>query len=699
MFGCKHNFTGLKTLAFSLFLLLNSVIAGSVPGSGLSDTTEFAVNSELLDDHKHHKYHENYEPLKLYEHNEHYDASDSIMLYSIPEVVIEQNRQSFFNEDKKVSVPDSLIRAVFSSADAGLLLSLFTPAYINTNGGTGSSSSLFLRGVNSYQTTVNWNGFLLNSLSLGTVDFSLIPVAAAGDISVVHGAAGSIAGSGNFGGSVLLRNRAEWDDRLQVGVKSELGSYDERHLSLSAKIGSRILQYQLYVFSHKAENNFIYTDTHKPGNPLERASNNTLNNTGIVQNLFVRLPRNNKIETGIWYQSRKKELPAIMGSYVPASAMQRDSSLRVYAKWTKGWSRASLSLNTAMFDEFMLFRDKNLPDDNHYSIDSRIHSSRLMGDLNYRYEVTGYLIVDGGLEVSSLSADVDAYGGNVSEIRSAAITAMKLRWSGITGNLSLRKEFQGDIEIPLLFSAGVKKDLPFRGLAIKSSYSDQFRIPTFNDMYWKPGGDPQLLPESGYTADLGLVQVIETRTGSGVTVDVTAYRSEINNMIQWVPTGTGSWWGPENRKEILVRGIESSLLSRGKIRQFSYTLGISHNFVRSQITETYNGKKSHEGNQLMYVPAHTGSVRAGLSSGRSFFGFTGNYTGSRFTGNDNNRQYMMHPFMVFNGYAGYRIKAGDVAGKIQLRVMNLLNNQYQVVRSYPMPGRTFHLSLSLDFNT
>lgn len=684
MFGCKHNFAGLKTFVFSLLLFLFSIIAGSVPGPELFDSIKFAGNSKLHEDQKH------------YEHN---DGSDSIMLYTIPEVVIEQNRHSFFNEDKKVSVPDSLTRAVFSSADAGLLLSLFTPAYINTNGGTGSSSSLFLRGANSYQTTVNWNGFLLNSLSLGTVDFSLIPVAAAGDISVVHGAAGSIAGSGNFGGSVLLRNRAEWDNRMQVGVKSELGSYDERHLSLSAKLGSRVLHYQLYVFAHKAENNFSYYDTHKPGNPLERASNNTLNNTGIVQNLFVRLPRNNKIETGIWYQSRKKELPAIMGSYVPASAMQRDSSLRVYAKWTKSWSRASLSLNTAMFDEFMLFRDKSLPDDNHYSIDSRIHSSRLMGDLNYRYELTGYLIVDGGLEMSSLSADVDAYGGNVSEIRSAAITAMKLRWSGITGNLSLRKEFHRDIDIPLLISAGVKKELPFRGLAIKSSYSDQFRVPSFNDMYWQPGGDPQLLPESGYTADIGLVQVIETRTGTGIIVDVTAYRSEISNMIQWVPAGTGTWWGPENRKEMLVRGIESSLLSRGKIRQFDYNLGISHNYVRSQIKATYNTKRSHEGNQLMYVPFHTGSVRAGLSSDLSFFGFTGNYSGSRFTGNDNNKQYMMHSFMVFNGYAGYRIKTGDIGGKIQLRVMNLLNNQYQVVRSYPMPGRTFHLSLTLDFNT
>ncbi|MFO7922599.1 MAG: TonB-dependent receptor plug domain-containing protein [Bacteroidales bacterium] len=623
---------------------------------------------------------------------------DSIMLYSIPEVVIEQNRQSFFNEDKKVSMPDSLTMAVFSSADAGLLLSLFTPAYINTSGGPGSSSSLFLRGTNSYQTTVKWNGFLLNSLTLGTMDFSMIPVAAAGDVSVVHGAAGSIAGSGNFGGSVLLRNRADWDKRLQVGVRSELGSYDNRQLSLSAKIGNRKLQYQLYAFSHQAENNFSYTDTHKPGNPLETAQNNTLNNLGVIQNLFVRLPRNNKIEAGFWYQSRTKELPAIMGSYLPASAMQRDSSLRVYAKWTKSWSRSSFSFNTAMFDEYMLFRDKNLPGDNHYSIDSGIHSGQFAGDMNYRYQVTRHLTVDGGLEASLLSADVNSYGGRVNEMRSAAITAMKLRWRGLTGNLSLRKEFQRNIDIPLLFSAGIKKELPVRGLAVKTSYSDQFRIPSFNDRYWQPGGNPQLLPESGYTADLGMVQDITLKSGTGITAEISAYISEINDMIQWVPSGTQSWWRPENRQVVQVRGVESSLMSTAGIGQFDFIMGLSHNFVKSQIGAADNVSNTHDGNQLMYVPVHNGSARAGLSSEKSFFGVTGNYTGSRFTGNDNNPQYMMPSFLVFNGYAGHRIKVGDIGGQIQVRIMNLFNNQYQVVRSYPMPGRTFHLSFSLDLN-
>ncbi len=658
----------MKTILTFLYLLLPSVLSGSYDSSLYKDKLQSGTDI------------------------------DSILLFAIPEVVIEQSRHSFFNEDKKISAPDSLIKAVFSNADAGQLLSMFTPAYINSNGGPGSSSSVFLRGTNSNQTTVNWNGFPLNSITLGTMDLSLIPVAAVQEISVVHGAAGSIAGSGNFGGSVLLRNSANWQNRLQVSVKSEMGTYDNRHHSLSGKIGNNNLQYQFTVFSHRAENNFRYTDIFKSGNPVERIQNNSLDNMGLIQNLFLRLPGNSMLETGIWYQSRKKEIPAVMGSHLPANAMQRDSSLRVYAKWTKRWSRSSFSLNTAMFNEQMLYRDKNLASDNFYSVDSKIRSNRLLSDMNYRLWITGYLSADAGLEVSSLSAEVNAYGGQINEIRSAAITAVKLNLPGITGNASLRKEFMTDIDIPLQFSAGVKKDLPLKGLSVKSSYSDQFRVPSFNDRYWQPGGNRHLLPESGYSADIGIMHQIRTYTENQLTIEVNAYNSRINNMIQWVPSESASWWNPENRKEVRVRGLESSVASDGSLGRWSYNLGMSYNFVNSLITETYGGSSSPEDKQLMYVPRHTGSVRAGFSYMDGFFGFTGNYTGNRYTTNDNNPLYMMPSFMVFNTYAGYRIKIGDLSGLLQLRVMNLFNTRYQVIRSYPMPGRTLHLSFSVDYN-
>jgi vitamin B12 transporter len=620
---------------------------------------------------------------------------DSILLYNIPEVVVQHSRGAFFNEEKKISIPDSLIRSVFTTSNLGELLPLFTGAFINTTGSSGAAS-VFIRGTNSYQTTVNWNGFVLNSLTLGSMDFSAIPAAAIQDISVVHGASAPLAGSGNFGGSVMLGNRADWRNSLHLGLQSELGTHGARHYSFTGKTGSQRLQYQLYLFSHDAENNFRFTDIYKNGEPVERISNNAVQNRGSLQNLFFRLPGNNNIEAGLWYQVKNKEIPAIMGSYLPGNAVQRDSSLRVYAKWTKRWEKSSFSFNTAMFDEHMLYRDKEKPSDIQYSITSGIHSRRLMGDMNYRIRVLDALSFDSGITIASLSAGVDAYGGRVNESQSAAISAMKLTLPGFTGNISVRKEFHSTTKVPLLVAIGAAREGPAKGMTFKAGYSDQFRVPTFNDKYWQPGGNPDLLPESGYTADIGVKQVIGATTGSHVVAEMSAYNSAIHNMIQWSPSGQGSFWKPENRKEVSVSGFEMSLAAIMNLDRYKLNTGGNYNHALPVVRRAENS--SLEGNRLMYVPQNTASAFITISSKKSYIGLSGNYTGSRYTDEVNNPIHMMPSWFILNSFAGSRIKAGDVTGHLRLRVMNLLNLQYQVIRSYPMPGRSFHLSFTFEYN-
>ncbi len=557
---------------------------------------------------------------------------------------------------------------------------------------------MFLRGTNSYQTSVNWNGFLLNSLTLGTMDLSAIPTAAAEDISVVHGASGTIAGSGNFGGAILLHNKADWNNKLHIGLQSELGTYDNRHFSFTGKVGNPWVQYQVLLFSHQAENNFRYTDIFKMGNPVDKIKNNALDNKGFIQNLFIRLPKSNNLETGIWYQVRQKQIPAIMGSYLPAKAMQNDSSLRIYAKWTKLWDRSSFSIGTAVFDELMQYRDRSIPSTENYYIDSKIKTSRLMGDLNYRIWLLHFLSADGGMSFSSLSANVDAYGQKINENQLAAITAMKLSLSGFTGNVSARKEFHSSTDIPFMLAFGASKDLPLKGMAIKFSYADQFRVPAFNDKYWQPGGNPDLLPESGFTTDMGVMQDFNPEKDNELILELNAYYSVINNMIQWIPSGTGTWWKPENRREVTVRGLEASVSAAVKVRDYRFGFNGCYNFSNPVITKTYNGNDANTGNKLSYVPSSTASASTSFESKKLYLGLTGNFTSNRYTGDDNNPVFMMPSFLVFNGYAGYQVKAGDVSGRLQFKVMNLFNREYMAVRSYPMPGRTIHISFSFDFS-
>jgi vitamin B12 transporter len=362
-----------------------------------------------------------------------------------------------------------------------------------------------------------------------------------------------------------------------------------------------------------------------------------------------------------------------MGSYNPGNAMQRDSSLRVYTKWTKVMERSLLSVNTAVFSENMLYRDKESAADLNFSIDSEIQSKRLMSDMNYRIWISDALSLDAGATFSHLAAKVDAYIANTNENQVAAITALKLSLPGFTGNLSARKEFHTNTNIPYQFAFGAAKKLPVNGLTVRATYSDQFRVPTFNDKYWQPGGNPGLNPESGYTADIGLVQSVTISGNTSLQIEFIAYNSLIKNMIQWVPGGNGTYWEPRNKKEVSVKGYEAYMSSGGSIGDWKFVFRAGYNHSRSVISKDYRDGISNIGNQLSYIPLHTGSSNINISLGKSFAGLSGNYTGSRYTTEDNNNLFQMPSHFLMNGYVGYRITAGDISGNLRIRVMNLFN--------------------------
>ncbi len=429
---------------------------------------------------------------------------DTLSTYHIGEVTISHSRVRFFQENRKVTAADSLDLAHFSNDDLGALINHISPAYINVRGGNGSAAGITLRGTNSSQTTVNWNGFQLNSLTLGSADLSLVPVESIQSVSIIHGSSGTVSGSGSFGGSIELRNEPDWNNRLSVKATSAYGSFSTKRASVSARAGREKIQYHLNLFSINALNDFSYTDKMKPGSPEETISHNALENRGAIQNLFVRLPHDQEIEAGLWYQSKSKEIPSIMGSYTPGNAVQRDSIIRGFVSWTMMTGKSRINVRSSFMDEYMFYTETPSEEDSHNGLNSSIRGRKFMNDFSYRYYLNNSITIDAGASYNNMEADVEDYNGKVSEYQSAVYTGLRLSRSRIAATLTARKEFHPEISVPLLFSAGLRYDHPGMDYALKINYSDQFRIPTFNDKYWRPGGNPGLLPESGYTVDGGV---------------------------------------------------------------------------------------------------------------------------------------------------------------------------------------------------
>jgi vitamin B12 transporter len=617
-------------------------------------------------------------------------ASDTLRYIS--EVKIIHARYSYFSEDKKITRLDSSDILHNGSSNLGEILSSLTSVNIPLYGSSGSLATISLRGSGTNHTSVVWNGFPINSITTGSVDLSLIPGDFFEEIFIAHGASGSVYGSGTFGGSVVIKNTPNWSRKYNVELAGEYGSFGYKNYKIRALLGNSGIQYKIHGFYNTSVYDFPFRDTEKFGQPQLTLFHNSLKNTGIIQNCYIKLGKNNNIDLGIWYQVKRKEIPEIMGSYGQSNQVQQDSTFKSYVRWSKLFRQSSLEIKTAYLSDYLRYTDKNKKSDLYYSIDSRMNSGMILGDINYRYYINHYFTLDIGGINSFYYVKTNNYTGKETENHTDIFTGVKFKHSGIATNFTLRKIFTKYEDPGLLYSLGFNYQIINRRLFLRANLSNKFRTPSFNEKYWNPGGNPDLQPEKGWGGDLGIgCSVFGQKPGKPrLKLDLNFYTNKIKNWIQWIPES--EFWYPENRKLVWVRGLETELDFAHQLGPCKIHLKSSYSFTKSTNEEIENNK-NFIGNQLRYIPEH--SANGSLIIGYKIYTIAWHYrfTGLRYTTEDNNRAFKMDPYNVSDLILSVTLGKKMAKSSIQLKVKNLFNEEYQVVKSYAMPGRAFYLSL------
>ncbi len=615
---------------------------------------------------------------------------------SINEVKVISSRARFYREDLKNTEFDSTALSRNTFNDLGELLISGGTANVKTYGGDGSISTLSLRGSGSAHTQVLWNGFPLNSLTTGVADLSLLPVNFFNSVRITSGSSGALFGGGTFGGAVDLDKITDWDSRFNVSAGMELGSFGSFKPTLELGVGNGKVHYDMNVNYNSVANDFSYTDNEKPGRPVEISKHNKMESIGLIQHLQFLLPKNNMLQVGAWYYVKHKEIPLPEGSYGESRQSQTDSSLKVFIKWRKVFQKTSLEFKTAYLYDHLRFTDKKPDNEGNYSIDSRIASQQLYFDFNSRFFQFRNFTIDAGGNLSLLSANVTSYGGKVSEYRANLITGAQYRLKRLTLNASFRLHFNSYHKPPPLLSMGANYELMKGKWWMKGNISNKYRLPGFNDRYWQPGGNPDLLPEQGWSADIGTeFQLLSSLVKSGLlNLELNAFTGRINNWIQWTP-GPG-FWSPVNYKNVWNRGVELDADYQKNFGNFSMLIRLNYALTFSTVEKSEDTRL--EGKQLKYTPANIISSALRLEYLSFYSGLGFRFVGNRFTTEDNDPFYSLDPYYFMDLTFGYKAEKLLPGSFIQLKVKNITNTQYQVIRSYPMPGRAWYLGIIIKIN-
>ncbi|MDR2123133.1 MAG: TonB-dependent receptor [Flavobacteriaceae bacterium] len=227
-----------------------------------------------------------------------------------------------------------------------------------------------------------------------------------------------------------------------------------------------------------------------------------------------------------------------------------------------------------------------------------------------------------------------------------------------------------------------------------------FRMPTFNDLYYTQIGNSVLKPEYTNQYNLGFSynKSFTLSFLNAVAVQLDAYYMDVTDKIIAAPTGSNFRWMMTNMGKVEGKGLDATLGVKGHIGTVELNTNLTYSYSKVQDFTKINGvKMSSHGDQIPYTPWHSGSVILNISRNTWFLNYSFMYVGERYDGAVNNiarnhiEPWYTHDISIQKEwtYKKYKIK-----GSVEMN--NALDQYYDVVLNYPMPGRNFRFVLNIS---
>ena len=582
----------------------------------------------------------------------------------LPEVAISDaylKKHSTSLNVQKIS--DSIIQKNKPSLTS--LLNYNTLIYFKENG-LGMVSSPSFRGTTAQQTAVIWNGININSQLTGQTDFNTISTRNFSSIAVRSGGGSAIYGSSAIGGSIHLNNDLSFKKTISGEVQVDYGSFNTLGAHFKTQVGTDKMVVQIGFSRNSSDNDYTFARTNK------KNENGQFYNDDLNVNFGYKLNNRNFIKLYSTFSDSQRHFSPALGGV--SKSMYENVDTKNLLEWQFLHRRFSSN-----------FRLAHLQEEYHYfeSFESNLFSfgkaATAIAKYDASFKATNTIVVNTIAEYTQTKAS----GSNLlSEIRKTGSFSILVKQhvsSWFLYELASRKEITNSYQSPILFSIGTVFS-PFSFYKIKINGSRNFRIPSFNDLYWKTGGNPNLKPENAYQTEI--TQELYSKKFS---FQLTGFGIKVQDLIQWKPNSSGIW-SPENVAKVTTYGFE--MLANGKkiLGKHVVNAGFSVGYTKS-IDEV--SKK-----ELIYTPNYKGVVHLKYSYSRFSLNNELLYNGRVFTSSDN--QNMLPHYKVFNSGLFYNFGKKQ-RGTIGLQVANVSNENYQPVLGRFMPERNYTININLNF--
>ncbi len=561
------------------------------------------------------------------------------------------------------------------ATDLGSFLATEAGLYIK-NYGPGSVSTPSLRGGSAAHTLLLWNGLPISSPMLGLVDFSQIDLHAFERVSVTRGGSSALWGSGAVSGFISLNNEVETEQEKSVAAHLNLGSFNAYQGNLNLGFKYRQFKSNTKIAGATSKNDFPYFDLRRKIRVPQ--ANADFDKYYLLQQFDWQVSGKDKLKIYYWFQESHRSIPPTL-TQLSSDANQSDNFHRSMLHWQHTAARSVWSMRSGFFWENQDYHDAAI----HLAANNRFSNLLLDLEVTHRWNRNFSSVV--GATFNHTSARSENYDGSIHEDRLAALVSLQYQRELWTVQPTIRQEIIDGSYSPWLPKIGVVFNAS-KGTEIILNVSRNYRLPTLNDRYWKPGGNPDLLPENGWNQELS----VQTHVGDHepkFQIRSTVFNRVIQQWILWHPHPDHAFWTPDNIGKVWSRGWETRWSSHFAFKMFSVFTSLNYQFVRSTNEVSIQMPKIIKGTQLIYTPVHQAGIELGINYRDLKVTYRHNYTGMT--------QGIAEKVSAFD-LGSIRINCAPHRSEglsFHFLLNNVWNQEYVIIERRPMPGINWQLGI------
>jgi iron complex outermembrane receptor protein len=615
---------------------------------------------------------------------------DSIKTYKGNEIVISANRSEIMIKNSPsfiTIINEEQVSHLNGNKLADKLLS--TCGITIKDYGYSGLRTISMRGMSAEHTLVLYDGDKLNSEQNGVCDLSSIMLEDLESIEVLRGGSSSYFGTAAVGGIINIIPKQVYEGfGVNIGYTIGSNNYNKYRISTNGNIAD--INYSAIFVNENSDNDYQYRfkdlDVLYEGD--RKNSRFSINQFSI--NLNSNIMENSSLNLFTKYNYSDREIPDII--LRPFSqAKQIDKEIHSILKFNYNAGNIKFSISPSYRYMYYRYTDP-LIGNGISSLEGKSNVSRFGINSNMSILVSEYLSSSLGIECSSSNIECVDYtekelrnqvalflGGEVKPFRNGMVTIFP----------AVRYDYYDDFGSRFSPKIAVNMDV-FRSLVFfKSGYSDNFRAPTFNELYWNPGGNKNLKPEKSNCFDIGFSFYYNNVVG--INSEINYYSINTKNRIIWLPY-RGTIWQPVNIQNVKSDGIEYFL----EFLFFDRVLSLSGSYTYTNSKNISDGD-ANEGKFLPFIPRHNMIASIGFSKWNISSGLQFRFISSRYTDESNSRISQLRYYHLADLYLQYKFNLFQLEVFIKLETNNMYNSEYVVLPYYPTPLREYKLSFNINY--